>query len=200
MTIATKVARRPMASETRPAIIVRVSRSRPLASVPNRKRWRSIGTSIDEPPAVVGALDHPGRAEQVGAIEIGEQPLVDRARRQRASGAGVAFDPGIFGAWRGCARAMRSDRRHDLLGLRDRRRQARRDAHIVLVDPIVGCPVKNGPKRQASATRPSTTMLATAARLRIEARRARRPRASGRRRAWQFGGTIGAIGHGTPHS
>ena len=45
MRIATKVARSPIASEICPAIMVRVRRSRPLVSVPNRKCCRSNGTS-----------------------------------------------------------------------------------------------------------------------------------------------------------
>ena len=116
MTIATAVARRPIASETRPAISVRVRRSRPLASVPNRKRWRSIGTSIESRRPSSRALEDARRAEQVGALEEGEQALVDRARRRRASRRRAS--PSIRDLLGAGADARRDalGRRHDLLG------------------------------------------------------------------------------------
>ena len=120
-----------------PAIEVRVRRSRPLASVPKRKCRRSIGASIDEPPAVVGALDDLRRAEQVGAIEDRRAAARRSGAAQRASGAGaVAFDAEHL---RRVAR-MRArnalDRRLDLLGLRIGGDRLAGHAHIVRIDAI----------------------------------------------------------------
>ena len=138
MTIATAVARSPIASETRPATSVRVRRSRPLASVPKRKRRRSIGASIESrlpSSARSRTCAGPNRSER--SKKASSRSSIGRGAtrvRRRAS----PSMPGIFGAGADARRnALR--RRHDLLGLRVRR-HARRDADIVLVDAIVGVP------------------------------------------------------------
>ena len=82
MTTATTPASRPMASEMRPAISVRVSRSRPVLSVPNRKYCCLIAALIDHAQAVRRLALDLGVVEGVGAVEIARDALVDRLGRR----------------------------------------------------------------------------------------------------------------------
>ena len=184
-----------MASEMRPAI---------RCGSGGRARWRrcrtgsarrSIGHLDREAPAVVGALHDLGGAEQVGAVEIGEQPLVDRARAPtRFMRRAVAFDRRASSArWRGCgpqcarppARSARAaDRRRTLAGT---------PAHNPDRRDRMGARSTNGSENARERDEAEHDDARDGGAVATSGARARRPRASGRRRRLrEFGGNGGA--------
>ncbi len=173
--------------------MVRVSRSRPFASVPNRKWMRLTGTSTTSFRPSSETLHHFGGSEQVGAFEIGEQA----ARRWAACPTrfmriAIVADLEIFGLGAD-ARADAFDGRLDLFGRWGRRTGSQAPAHSR--DRRDRTDARSRMVRRCTRGRrmPSTTMLMSAALLRT-----RRTRASAQRERPTMGPVMSSVGMTAP--